>query len=155
MLRPLQINFLFPVHRPHLVTVSSKYSIIPYSSIISGYSCILTGSVKAILKQCQLTCQEYNQVGTFVLFSQLEKEGTSLSMLLCSFSWLCQANNGLKNCQSYNEIMEISGPPARMQICLSPGRGNREFIWSGLTALDSYLTIPIMYVHGFADLCRQ
>ena len=33
-LRPLQINSLFPVHRPHLVTVSSKYSIIPYSSII-------------------------------------------------------------------------------------------------------------------------
>ena len=24
-----------------------------------------------------------------------------------------------------------------------------------LTALDSYLTIPIMYVYGFADLCRQ
>ena len=32
--RPLQINSLFPIHRPHLVTVSSKYSIIPYSSII-------------------------------------------------------------------------------------------------------------------------
>ena len=35
IIRPLQINSLFPVHRPHLVTVSSKYSIIPYSSIIS------------------------------------------------------------------------------------------------------------------------
>ena len=33
-LRPLQINSLFPVHRPHLVVASSKYSIIPYSSII-------------------------------------------------------------------------------------------------------------------------
>ena len=55
---------------------------------------------------------------TFVLFLQLEKEGTSLSMLLCSFLWLCQANNGLKSCQSYNG----NGPPARMQICLSPGR---------------------------------
>ena len=33
-IRPLQINSLFPVHRPHLVTASSKYSIIPYSSII-------------------------------------------------------------------------------------------------------------------------
>ena len=33
--RPLQINSLFPVHRPHLVTVNSKYSIILYSSIIS------------------------------------------------------------------------------------------------------------------------
>ena len=33
-IRPLQINSLFPVHGPHLVTVSSKYSIIPYSSII-------------------------------------------------------------------------------------------------------------------------
>ena len=33
-LRPLQINSLFPVDRPHLVTVSYKYSIIPYSSII-------------------------------------------------------------------------------------------------------------------------
>ena len=33
-IRPLQINSLFPVHRPHLVTVSYKYSIIPYSSII-------------------------------------------------------------------------------------------------------------------------
>ena len=34
-IRPLQINSLFPVHRPHLVTVSSKYSILPYSSIVS------------------------------------------------------------------------------------------------------------------------
>ena len=33
-IRPLQINSLFPVHRPHLVTASSKYSILPYSSII-------------------------------------------------------------------------------------------------------------------------
>ena len=33
ILRPLQINSLFPVHRPHLVTASSEYSIIPYSSI--------------------------------------------------------------------------------------------------------------------------
>ena len=33
-IRPLQINSLFPVHRPHLVTASSKYSIILYSSII-------------------------------------------------------------------------------------------------------------------------
>ena len=33
-IKPLQINSLFPVHRPHLVTASSKYSIIPYSSII-------------------------------------------------------------------------------------------------------------------------
>ena len=32
--RPLQINSMFPIHRPHLVTTSSKYSIIPYSSII-------------------------------------------------------------------------------------------------------------------------
>ena len=54
--RPIQIKFLFPVHRPHLVTVSSKYSIILYSSIISDYFCILyrlsafyTGSVIAIV----------------------------------------------------------------------------------------------------------
>ena len=37
-----------------------------------GYSCILIDSVKAILKQCQLTCQQCYQVSTnvaFVLFS--------------------------------------------------------------------------------------
>ena len=68
-LRPLQINYLFPVHRPHLVTASSKYFIIPYSSII--FRCILIGSVKAIFNQCQLTCQQCYQVSTnstFVLF---------------------------------------------------------------------------------------
>ena len=113
--RPLQINSLFPVHRPHLVTVSHKYSIIPYPSIISGYSCILTGSVKAISKQGQLTCQQCYQVGTnftFVLFLQLKMEGTSLNMPLCSFLWLSQENNGLKSCQSCNEIMEMDRPHA-------------------------------------------
>ena len=108
-LRPLQRNSLFPVHHPHLVTVSSKTSIIPYSSIISGYSGILTGSEKVISKRCQLTCQQCYLVGphfTLVLFLQLKKEGSSLSMLLCSYLWLCQANNGLKNFQSY-KIMKM------------------------------------------------
>ena len=62
----------------------SLFRIVP---LFSGYSCILIGSVKAILKQCQLTCQQCYQVSTnftFVLFLQLTKEGTSLSMLLCS-----------------------------------------------------------------------
>ena len=120
-IRPLQINSLFPVHCPHLITVSYKYSIIPYSSIISSYSCILRGSVKAILKQCQLTCRQCYRVGTsfmFALFLQLEKEGISLSMLLCSFLWLSQANNGLKSCQSYNEIMKMDCPLACKYACV-------------------------------------
>ena len=85
--------------------------------LFPGYSCILAGSIK-------LTCQQCYQVSTnfmFVLFLQFKKEGTSLSMLLCSFLWLYQANTGLKSCQSYNEIMKMDRPPARMQICLSPG----------------------------------
>ena len=32
-LRPLQINSLFPIPRPHLVTVGSKYSIIPVADL--------------------------------------------------------------------------------------------------------------------------
>ena len=107
-IRPFQINFLFPVHRPHLVTVSSKTSIIPYSSIISGYSCILTGSVKAISKRYQLSAIKLAHMHfTFVLFLQLKKEGTSLSMLLCSFLWLCQVNNGLKSCQSQGRSQDF------------------------------------------------
>ena len=70
-IRPLQINSLFPVHRPHLVTVSSKYPTIPYSSIISGYSCILAGSVKAILSQCQ-QCYQLCTNFTFVLCCNLK-----------------------------------------------------------------------------------
>ena len=87
LLGPLQINFLFPVHRPHLVTASSKYSIIPYSSIIfqlflhtdrlsKSYLETVTAHVSAVLSS--------RQNFTFVLFLQLTKEGTSLSMLLCS-----------------------------------------------------------------------
>ena len=85
--RPLQINSLFPVHRPHLVTASSKYSIIPYSSIIfrlflhtdrlsKSYLETVSAHVSAVLSS--------RQNFTFVLFLQLTKEGTSLSMLLCS-----------------------------------------------------------------------
>ena len=36
--------------------------------------------------------------------------------------WQCQENSSLKSCQSYNEIMEMDRPPARMQMCLSLGR---------------------------------
>ena len=46
-LQPLQINFLCPIHCPHLVTVSSNYSIILYSSIIfqlGPYSVIISFS---------------------------------------------------------------------------------------------------------------
>ena len=57
LIRPLQTNSLFPVHRPHLVTASSKYSIIPYSSIIfwlflhtdKSYLEIVSAHVSAVL----------------------------------------------------------------------------------------------------------
>ena len=45
-------------------------------------------------------------------FFQLKRKVQALSMFLCSFSWLCQANNGLNGCQVYNEIMEMDHPPA-------------------------------------------
>ena len=100
-IRPLQINSLFPVHCPHLVTVSSKYSIIPYSSIIFWLFLYIDRLSKSHLETMSAhgsTVLSRRQNFTFVLFLQLEKEGTSLSMLLCSFLWLCQANNGLKSC---------------------------------------------------------
>ena len=93
-IRPLQINSLFPVHYPHLVTVSSKYSITLYSSIIFRLFLHTDRLSKAILKQGQLTCQQCYQVGTnftFVLFLQLKREETSLSMLYAVFLWLCHA----------------------------------------------------------------
>ena len=66
IIRPLQINFLFPVHRPQLSALNIPlFRILP---LFSGYSCILTGSVNAILKQCQLTCQQCYQVGTNFTF---------------------------------------------------------------------------------------
>ena len=82
-IRPLQINSLFPVHCPLLVTTSSKYSIIPYSSIIfrlflhtdrlsKSYLETVTAHVSAVLSS------RHNF--TFVLFLQFTKEGTRLSM---------------------------------------------------------------------------
>ena len=71
IVRPLQINSLFPIHRPHLVTISSKCSIIPYSSIILR---LFLHTDKCHLEQCQLTCHQCYKVGTnftFVLYLQL------------------------------------------------------------------------------------
>ena len=82
-----------------------KYSIIPYSSIIFWLflrtdrlsKSYLSSRISSAIKSAQNSCLCYF----------CKKEGTSLSMLLCSFLWLCQANNGLKSCQYYNEIMEM------------------------------------------------
>ena len=122
-IRPLQIN---SVSRPPPASSYCQFKNINISlfrilPLFSGYSCILTGSVKAISKQGQLTCQQCYQVGTnftFVLFLQFKREGTSLSMhVLLSAAFYgyashFQENNGLKSCQSYNEIMEMDRPPA-------------------------------------------
>ena len=103
--------------------------------LFSGYSSILTGSVKAILNSvsshvssainsAQTSCLCY-----FCNLKRKEQAYYSYCLLLYSFLWLCQVNNGLKSCQSYNG----NGPPAHMQICLSPV-WEIEFIWSGLIA---------------------
>ena len=68
--RPLQINPLFPVHRPHLVTVSST-SIIPYSSIIFQ---LFLHTDRLSKSHLETVCQQCYQVGThftFVLLLQL------------------------------------------------------------------------------------
>ena len=84
-----------------------------------------------------------------VLFLQLKKEGTNLSMLLCNFLWLCQENNGLKSCQSYNEIMEMDCLPVNMP---ESRMGNREFIWSDLMCIGGIASKPLRVqagqVHG-------
>ena len=112
-LRPLQINsdLCFPSTARIWLLSALKLPLFRILPLFSGYSCILTGSVKAISKRYQQCCQVGSHF-TLVLFLQLKKEGSSLSMLLCSFLWLYQANNGLKSCQSYNEIMEMDRPPA-------------------------------------------
>ena len=37
-IRPLQINFLFPVLRPHLLLVSNKFPLFRILALFSGYS---------------------------------------------------------------------------------------------------------------------
>ena len=49
-------------------------------------------------------------------------------MLLCSFLWLCQANNGLKSCQSYNE-MEMDRPPAIKYARVQDGKQRIYLEW--------------------------
>ena len=83
-LQPLQINFLFPIHCPHLVTVSSNYSIIPYSSIIFQLFLHTDRLSKSCFETVTTALSSWHNF-TFVLFLQLKKEGTSLNMLL----WLC------------------------------------------------------------------
>ena len=60
VVRPLQKNFLFPVHCPHRIWLLSALNIPLFwiLPLFSGYSCILTSLV------CQLTCQLSYQVGT-------------------------------------------------------------------------------------------
>ena len=68
-IRPLQINSLFPVHRPHLITVSSEYSIIPYSS---SYSCILYRLNKSYLVRASaLVTTVLSSCFFFVFFLQI------------------------------------------------------------------------------------
>ena len=99
-IRPLQINSLFPVHRPHLVTASSKYSIIPYSSIISrlflhtdrlnkSYLETVSAHVSVVLSsQCKLhVC---------VIFATYKGRNKLKHAIMQPF-WQFQANNGLKS----------------------------------------------------------
>jgi len=59
VIRPLQINFLFPVLPPHLFfffVVSNKISIIPHSFIIFQFFLNTSEAHKSILYKCQPTC---------------------------------------------------------------------------------------------------
>ena len=115
IVRPLQINSLFPIHHPHLVTI------IPYSSIIFRLFLHTDRLSKSYLEKMSAHVSAVLSLRHrlhFCAILQLKKERRSLSLLLCSFLWLCQANNGLKSCQYYNG----NEPPAHMQIWLSPGQ---------------------------------
>ena len=105
VIRPLQINSLFPVHCLHLVTVSSKYSIILYSSIIFRLFLHTDKLSKSILKQCKLTCQQCYQVGTNLRKERAKHYFMQLFMVVPDKKWL-------EKLQPYNEIMEMDHPPA-------------------------------------------
>ena len=87
IIRPLQINSLFPVHRPHLVTASSKYSIIPYSSIIFRLFLhtdrLSKSHLETVSAHVSTVLSSQHKLHVCVVFATY-KEGTSLSMLLCS-----------------------------------------------------------------------
>ena len=98
--RPLQINSLFPVHRPHLVTASSEYSIIPYSSITfrlflhtdglsKSYLEIVSAHVSAVLSS-------QHKLHVCVIFATYKGRNKLMHALMQPF-WQCQANNGLKS----------------------------------------------------------
>ena len=53
-----------------------KYSIIPYSSIISGYSCILTDLAKTVSAHMSAVLSCRHKLHVCVIFLQFEKEGT-------------------------------------------------------------------------------
>ena len=78
--------------------------------LFSSYSSILTGSVKAVSAHVSAVLSTRHKLHVCAIFAPY-KEGTSINMLLCSFLWLCQENNGLKSCQCYNEIIEMDHLP--------------------------------------------
>ena len=107
-IRPLQINSLFPVHRPHRVTASSKCSIIPYSSIIFRLFLHTDGFSKSYPETVAAVLSSQHKLHVCVIFATT-KEGTSLSMFLCSLFGCARQIMARK---SYNEIMEMDRPPA-------------------------------------------
>ena len=103
--RPLQIN-LFPVHRSHPVTVSSKINI-RILPLFSGYCCILTGSF------------ETTSAHVLAMLSSRHK------LHICA---IFATSKGRK---SANLI--INGPPARPHANMLESRtGNKELYYSTL-----------------------
>ena len=102
-IRPLQINSLFPVHRPHLVTASSKYSIIPYSSIIfqlflhtDRLSKSYLETVSGYLETVSAVLSSQHKLHVCVIFATY-KGRNKLKHVFMQPLWQCQANNGLKS----------------------------------------------------------
>ena len=72
--RPLQINSLFPVHRPHLVTASSKYSIIPYSSIIFRLFLHTDRLSKSYLETVSAVLSSQHKLHVCAIFCNLQRK---------------------------------------------------------------------------------
>ena len=127
VLRPFQINFLFPVLCPHLFLSAIKISIIPYSFIIFRLFLNASKAHKSILYKCQVTCLDQCNCAFKVQFNNLKDGYKSLLQLKHDFYGGSKVDSAFKSLQSYNEIMEMNCQPA-----CKFRTGNKEFIWSGL-----------------------
>ena len=106
-LRPLQINSLFPVHRPHLVTVSSiifHYSVFfHYFPVIVAYC--MTGSFETMSAHVSAVLSSLHKLHVYAIFatSKGRNKLKHTFMQLFMIGQAGKANNGLKSYQSYNE----------------------------------------------------